>query len=89
MTTPPSDDRSPTRRARDEEIAAEPRLAPPALPDSAEPLPIEHHLAHVRRPFAVAGRVENGVVKPLDPAVTLPEHARVIIIATEQQDHES
>jgi hypothetical protein len=38
-----------------------------------------------RRPVAVAGIVENGLVRPLDPAVKLPEHSRVIIVATESQ----
>jgi hypothetical protein len=32
---------------------------------------------------AVAGVVENGLVRPLDPAVKLPERSRVIIVATE------
>ena len=86
MINPQPDDRSADRRARDEQVAAEPPLAPPELPDSARPLPVEHHLAQGRRPFAVAGRVENGVVKPLDPNVTLPEHARVIIVAAEPQE---
>ena len=86
MINPQPDDRSPARRSRDEQIAAEPPLAPPELPASARPLPVEHHLAQGRRPFAVAGRVEKGVVKPLDPNVTLPEHARVIIVGAEQQE---
>ncbi len=84
MTKPEEDSRSPARRARDEVIAAEPPLAPPALPPEAVPLPLESHLARRRtRPVAVAGIVENGVVRPLDPAVKLPEHARVIIVAAE------
>jgi hypothetical protein len=29
------------------------------------------------------GVVENGLVRPLDPAVKLPEHSRVIIVASE------
>ena len=33
-------------------------------------------------PVAVTGIVENGLVKPLDPAVRLPEHARVIIVTS-------
>jgi hypothetical protein len=33
---------------------------------------------------AVAGVVENGVVRPIDPAVVLPEHSRVIIVTSEQ-----
>lgn len=48
------------------------------------PSPVEHHLARHRRPLAVAGVVENGVVRPLDPAVKLPERARVIIVASEE-----
>jgi hypothetical protein len=33
---------------------------------------------------AVAGVVENGLVRPLDPAVKLAEHSRVIIVASEE-----
>jgi hypothetical protein len=45
---------------------------------------MEAHLGrHRRRPVAVAGVVENGVVRPVDPAVKLPEHSRVIIVASE------
>jgi len=33
--------------------------------------------------MAVAGVVENGLVRPLDPSVTLPERSRVIIVASE------
>lgn len=40
-------------------------------------------LRRSRRPVAVAGVVENGVVRPVDPAVRLTERARVIIVATE------
>jgi hypothetical protein len=32
---------------------------------------------------AVAGIVENGLVRPLDTEVKLPEHSRVIIVASE------
>jgi hypothetical protein len=32
----------------------------------------------------VAGIVENGVVRLLDPTIKLPEHSRVIIVATDQ-----
>ena len=35
-----------------------------------------------RRPLALAGIVENGLVRPLDPSATLPEHARVIIVTS-------
>jgi len=84
MTTPERDQRSPERRARDEQVAAEPPLAPLDLPPDAVPTPVEAHLARSRRrPVAVAGIVENGLVRPLDTAVKLPEHSRVIIVASE------
>jgi len=83
MTIPAVDERSATRRTKDEEIAAEPPLPPLALPADATPAPVESHLGKLRRPVAVAGVVENGLVRPLDPAVKLPEHARVIIVASE------
>jgi hypothetical protein len=82
MTTPTADERSADRRARDEQIAAEPHLPPPDLPPGAGPAPMETHFARVRRqPLAITGIVENGLVRPLDPAVKLPEHSRVIIVA--------
>jgi len=78
------DPRNPGRRTRDEQIAAELPLAPPDVPADAPTSSVEAHLAqHRRRPLAVAGVVENGLVRPLDPAVKLPERARVIIMATE------
>lgn len=80
---PVPDTRSPQRRARDEQIASEPQLERPELPTSAEPLPVEAHLARARRPVAVSGVVENGLVRPLDPDVALSEGARVIIVASE------
>jgi hypothetical protein len=84
MTTPGVDQRSPGRRARDEQIAAEPRLAPLELPPDAAPSSVEAHLGRLRRrPLAIAGVVENGLVRPLDPSVKLPEHSRVIIVAAE------
>ncbi len=46
-------------------------------------MPLEELMASRSRPIAVAGVVENGLVRPLDPAVHLPEHSRVIIVATE------
>ena len=83
MTGPESDQRSPARRARDEQIAAEPPLATPELPPDAVPSPVEAHLGRYRRrPVAVAGIVENGLVRPLGSAVKLPEHSRVIIVAS-------
>jgi len=84
MTSPGVDPRSPERRARDEQIAAEPQLAPLELPPDAPCSPMEARLpAHHRRPVAVAGIVENGLVRPLDPSVKLPERSRVIIVASE------
>ena len=82
MTIPEVDLRSPSRRVRDEQIAAEPTLAPPELPPDAAPSPLEAHLLRsARHPLAVARVVENGLVRPLDPTVKLPEHSRVIIVA--------
>lgn len=83
MTTPAPDLRSAQRRARDEQIASEPPLTPPDLPLDAVASPVEAHLAAQRRPLAVVGVVENGLVRPLDPGVRLPERARVIIVASE------
>jgi hypothetical protein len=84
MTNAREDHRSPERRARDEQIAAEPQLPPLALPPDAVASPVEVHLgSRLRRPVAVTGVVENGLVRPLDPAIKLPEHSRVIIVASE------
>jgi hypothetical protein len=84
MNSPELDSRSARRLAQDELIAAEPLLPPPDLPADAKPLPLEAHLDRLhRRPVAVAGIVENGLVRPLDPTVKLPEHSRVIIVASE------
>ena len=83
MANPEVDSRSPKRRAKDEHIAAEPQMAPLQLPPEAPLPPVETHLGRNRRqPVAVAGVVENGLVRPLDPAVKLPEHSRVIIVAS-------
>ena len=84
MTTPEADQRSPERRAQDEQIAAEPRMPPLELPPDAPASPLETHLGRQRHPVAVVGVVENGLVRPLDPAVKLPEHSRVIIVASEE-----
>ncbi len=85
MTTPKTDDRSPERRARDEQIAAEPEMPALELPPDAPATPVETHLDPKRwHPMAVMGVVENGVVRPLDPAVKLPERSRVIIVASEE-----
>lgn len=83
MTTPVPDDRSADRRALDEAIAAEAPLSPPDLPTGAAPAPMESVLRKSRKPVAVAGVVENGLVRPLDPTIRLPERSRVIIVATE------
>lgn len=83
MSSPGIDKRSPERRARDEQIVAEPRLAPLDLPADAVSSPVEGRVPQHRRPLAVVGVVENGLVRPIDPAVALPEHSRVIIVASE------
>lgn len=83
MIAPNLDDRSADRRARDEAIAAEPPLYPPETPQDSPGLPVEVHLARRHRPMAVAGVVENGLVRPLDTSIKLPEHSRVIIVAAE------
>jgi hypothetical protein len=85
MNRPAFDDRSHDRRARDEQIAAEAPLAPLELPSGALGSPMEKHLAQrQRRPLAVLGIVENGLVRPLDPAVRLTENSRVIIVAAKE-----
>lgn len=84
MTNPGVDQRSAERRARDEEIAAEAPLPPLQVPSDAVTSPVETYLAQLRRPVAVAGIVENGLVRPVDPAVKLPEHSRVIIVTSER-----
>ena len=79
-----NDTRSAERRALDERIAAEPQRSPPEMPAGTLAASVETHLARLlRRPRAVAGIVQNGVVHPIDPAVTLPEQSRVIIVAAE------
>ena len=84
MTPHDVDQRSPARRARDEQIAAEPQMAPLELPPDAPSSPVENHLdRRRRRPVAVEGVVENGLVRPLDPTVKLPERSRVIIVVSE------
>ncbi len=83
MTVAEVDSRGPERRARDERIAAEPPLPPPELAPDAEPLSMESRQCRRTHPIAIAGIVENGMVRPVDPGVKLPEHARVIIVASE------
>lgn len=85
MTIPEVDQRSPGRRAQDEQIAAEPRMPPIELPPGVSASPLGTHLGRQwRHPIAVVGVVENGLVRPLDPAVKLPEHSKVIIVASEE-----
>ncbi len=83
MPAPIPDLRSPQRRLQDEQIASEPPLTPPTLPSDAVALPLETYQRLPRRPLAVAGVVENGLVRPLDPSVKLLERSRVIIVAAE------
>ena len=66
MSSPGTDKRSADRRARDEQIVAEPLLAPLDLPADAVSLPVEGRLPQHRRPLAVVGVVENGLVRPVD-----------------------
>jgi hypothetical protein len=80
---PDIDRRSPDRRARDEQIAPVPPMAPPEIPPHVDALPVEARLGQPHpRPLAIVGVVENGLVRPLDPDVKLPEHSRVIIVAS-------
>jgi hypothetical protein len=84
MIRPEPDRRSSERRAQDEQIASEPKLPFPEMPHDAPISPIEVHLGKKRRrPLAVPGIVENGLVRPLDPTVTLSERSRVIIVVAE------
>ncbi len=84
MPIPETDERSSWRKSLDEKIAAEPKLPPLPIPADSAAQPIEAHLARLRRrPVAVAGVVENGLVRPLDPEVKLAEHSRVVIVAAQ------
>ncbi len=83
MSKPVADKRSCGRRDRDEQIAAEPQLPPLDLPADVVASPVEDHLSRQRcRPMAVMGVVENGLVRPIDSTVELPEHSRVIIVTS-------
>jgi hypothetical protein len=83
MTLNELDDRTPTRLALDEAIASEPPLPPPELSAGATPTPMEAHMRPARKPLPVAGVVETGVVRLLDPSVRPPERSRVILVASE------
>ena len=82
MPQPQPDLRSQQRKALDEELASQPCLPRPEIPAGEQPRPLEQHLRY-RRPVAIVGVVENGVVRVLDPTVRLPEHSRVIVVASE------
>jgi hypothetical protein len=49
MANPEIDNRSPSRRAQDEQIAAEPKLPPTELPPDSAGAPVEDKLARHRR----------------------------------------
>ena len=83
MSPRSADDRSARRKLEDERLADEPPLAPPTLTDDATTFPVESLLKPRRHPVAVEGVVENGLVRPLDPAVKLTEQSRVIIVASQ------
>jgi hypothetical protein len=84
MSISDSEHRSAARQSLDEQIAAEARKPPLDLPTDAPSSPLEDHPNGRGRPLAVAGIVENGVVRPVDPAVKLQEHTRVIIVTSDQ-----
>lgn len=81
MIIPAEDTRGGQCKALDEQIANEPIRPVPELPADSIPRPFEANPPRPRRPIAVSGIVENGLVRPLDPDVKLPERARVIIVA--------
>jgi hypothetical protein len=83
MPTPQPDTRSERRKALDEQLAAEPLLPIPDASPKDVLLPLEAHLRPHRRPVAVIGVVENGVVRLLDAGVKLPERSRVIVVAAD------
>jgi hypothetical protein len=84
MKATTEDARSQARRDEDERIAAESPLPAPQLPNGSRPAPMESHLDRLRRrPVALEGVVENGLVRLLDPSVKLAEKSRVIIVASQ------
>jgi hypothetical protein len=83
MPTPQSDTRNERRKALDEQLAAEPQLPIPDAAPGDRLRPLEAHLRPHRRPVAVVGVVENGVVRLLDTTVKFPEQSRVIVVASE------
>jgi len=83
MPTPQPDTRSERRKALDEQLAAEPQLPVPGAVPGEFPRPLEMHLRPPRRPVAVVGIVENGVIRLLDAGVKFPEQSRVIVVASD------
>lgn len=83
MPTPQPDTRSDRRKALDELLAAEPLLPVPDAAPGDQPRPLEAHLRVRRRPVAVVGVVENGVIRLLDAEVKFPEQSRVIVVAAD------
>ncbi len=82
MATIQPDTRSKARRDLDEAIASEPMLAFPDLAPDATARPVETLLRASKRPCAVPGIVENGMVRPLDPTIKLVEKAQVLIVTS-------
>ena len=85
MLTPQPDTRSESRKALDEQLAAEPQLPIPDAAPGEFPRPLETYVRPLRRPVAVVGVVENGVIRLLDPRVKFPEQSRVIVVASEPE----
>ena len=76
------DTRSEERKRLDEAIANEPMKPLPEIDPSVRGRQIEEFLKeHRTQPAAIFGVVENGVVRPLDPKVRMPENLRVMIVA--------
>ena len=81
MATISPEERSEERKRQDGAIASEPPLPPLDVPAGTHALPIEEHLRKRRRkPQAFLGVVENGVIRPVDPDVRLPDRSSVIIV---------
>lgn len=59
MTTPSADQRSPERRARDEQITGEPHLAPLGLPEDAASAPAEAWIQRTKGVCGGAARIRN------------------------------
>ena len=79
---PNSDTRSEERRKQDEQIAAEPPKPRPQSSAYGGPKPMEQFLGpdDTPKPKAVVGIVEDGLVRPVDHGLRLPESQRVLIV---------